>query len=114
MKAHLFLASLMLTGVAAQAGAGTQIYRCTGTAEQCKHMPPPPAPPAPPVPPAPPAPPAPPPVPELPAEAHAACTGKSPGTRITFTPNKNEVITGTCRQTASGMRLELRQWTIED
>jgi hypothetical protein len=117
MNRTILVFALLIAGGATVAVAGEKkSYRCTGTAEQCKYMPAPPAPPTPPTPPSLPAlptPPEPPAPPEVPTEAHALCKGKDAGTRITYTPNKNEIIEGTCRRTAEGMRLELRSWTVE-
>lgn len=77
----------------------------------------PPAPPAPPeLPslPAPPAPPEPPPLPEVPAAAHAACTGKAPGTRITHVLRKGETMTGVCLREDGKSVFDLREYRIED
>ena len=138
MKPAAILIAILALSAATSVAATEKkkTYRCTGTAEQCRYMPVPPVPPTPPTPPTPPAPPSfamdapdalamasfpappalpdPPEPPGVPAAAHAACDGRSPGTRITYTPSKNETLTGTCRRTPEGMRLELRSWIVEN
>lgn len=81
---------------------------CTG--RRCGSFAPlPPAPPAPPAPPsmpAPPAPPAPPAMIDAPAAAHALCSGKAPGTAVSY-KTKNESMTGTCERDNRGMYFDI-------
>ena len=95
------IALLLLALLGSAAGAQTPVthyYSCSGSDGKCGPPPIPPTPPTPPVPPQLPTPPAPPPLPEIPAAAHAACSGKSAGTSITYVISKNELMRGNCRK----------------
>ena len=76
---------------------------------------PPPAPVAPAEPdlPAPPAPPAPPPLPAIPDEMHAACAGKTPGTRLSRTLSPGETISGFCERSKGKMVFRMRSYHRE-
>ncbi len=64
------------------------------------------------VPPLPPLPPAPPEL-KVPAQAHAACEGKSLAEKISWSPNKDEHYAGVCVQKAGGMFFDVHQHRIE-
>jgi hypothetical protein len=73
-------------------------------------MPAMPAIPAPPAPPAPPLPPPPPKLPPVPDSAHAECASKKPGTRLSFTLQPGETMSGVCRRQGGKMVFELRDY----
>lgn len=132
MKSTMLIAAALLatSGLAMAAG-----HDCPERGS-CSHYAPPPVPPVPPVPPLPsmaaipaipalpamaplppmppmpPAPPAPPPMPAVPDSAHAACEGKSSGTRLTFSPSRGEMMRGVCRKDSKGMYFELRSYRV--
>lgn len=119
MKSTMLIAAALLatSGLAMAAG-----HDCPERGS-CSHYAPPPVPPVPPLPsmaaiPAIPALPAMaplppmPPMPAVPDSAHAACEGKSSGTRLTFSPSRGEMMRGVCRKDSKGMYFELRSYRV--
>jgi len=102
----LILIATLLSASGASLAAGYD--DCTG--RRCGRsapLPPmPPSPPSPPSMPAPPAPPAPPAMIDAPAAAHALCSGKAPGTEVSY-KGKNTTMTGTCERDNRGMYFEI-------
>jgi hypothetical protein len=105
----------LLSGAAGASLADVHVYvNCKAKDGNC---PPPPVPPVPPHPPAPPVPPAPPPAPEIPPvpdSAHADCAGKKPGTRLSFTLQPGETMSGVCQKQGGRMAFSLREYERKD
>lgn len=143
MKKMLPFALFAMLCCVAGASSATVHIECNDGQAKCAPPPAPPAPPAPPSPPAPPAPPvpgpdgdlagipavpavpgapgapsipAPPPPPKLPpvpAEAHAACTAKQPGSQMTWVIRDGETMTGVCQRENGKMVFSLRGYQLD-
>lgn len=107
---------LLFAALFAVSGTGVAAGHDCPERGSCTYYGPPPVPPippmapVPPMPPMPPAPPEPPPMPAVPEAAHAACADKSVGTRMTFSPSRNETMSGVCKRDDKGMFFELRSY----
>ncbi len=108
----LILIATLLSASGATFAASTD--DCTG--RRCgRYAPMPPAPPTPPsppsmpAPPAPPSPPAPPLMVDAPAAAHALCSGKAPGSAVSY-KGKTETMSGTCERDNRGMYFEIEHY----
>lgn len=101
------------------------LFYAAGAAAMPPQPPQPPVPPVPPVPALPaipaipavpeiPAPPPPPPMPVVPAQAHAACTGKATGSKLTLRLGPGETMSGVCERAGGKMAFRLRSYQRKD
>jgi hypothetical protein len=53
-------------------------------------------------------------IPAVPADAHAACASKAPGSALTWELRKGETMSGVCERHDGRMRFALRSYDLDD